>query len=238
MGARGTEGEAVNLRRELFMAALAIVSVAIGLYQVSRPDLEARFTWLDAVDLGIVLLFAADLAWRARRSGVAGRYLRRHWWELPSLVPSSVGLLLDVGGIPLLRGLRLLRVVRVLRLLRIAGVLLRFRTTAWYLLRIARRAQVLSILGVGAVIVALGALLMYAVESPYNERVATLGEAAWWTFNMVTNVAYVDFQPVTLGGRILAGLLQLCGIGFIGILAATLTNALLKEPEPERPDAP
>ena len=50
---------------------------------------------------------------------------------------------------------------------------------------------------------------------------------------MVTNVAYVDFQPATLGGRVLAGILQVWGIGFIGIFAATLTDALLTEPAPE-----
>jgi hypothetical protein len=47
--------------------------------------------------------------------------------------------------------------------------------------------------------------------------------------NMVTNVAYLDFQPITGIGRIIAGFLQMLGIAFIGIFTASMANAIIKE---------
>jgi hypothetical protein len=54
---------------------------------------------------------------------------------------------------------------------------------------------------------------------------------------LVTNVAYLDFQPVTLAGRMLAGILQLCGIAFIGVFTASLAGAIVREPGPQEGDA-
>ena len=53
---------------------------------------------------------------------------------------------------------------------------------------------------------------------------------------MFTNVAYVDFQPATTSGRVLAAVLQVCGIAFIGVFAASLAGAIVREP-PEDEDA-
>lgn len=46
---------------------------------------------------------------------------------------------------------------------------------------------------------------------------------------MFTNVAYVDFQPVTGAGRIVAGILQILGIAFIGIFVGSMANAIMQE---------
>jgi hypothetical protein len=43
----------------------------------------------------------------------------------------------------------------------------------------------------------------------------------------------LDSRPVTTGGRILAGVLQVCGIAFIGIFTASLAGAIIRD-EPER----
>ena len=51
---------------------------------------------------------------------------------------------------------------------------------------------------------------------------------------MVTNFAYLDFQPATTGGRVLAGILQVCGIAFIGIFTASLAGAIVRDPPDEK----
>lgn len=224
-----------RVQRELVISILALVSVAIGLYQLTRRDESPSFSWLDAVDLGIVAIFVADFVVQARRCGWR-LYLRRHWWELPSMIPASGILVQGVPGFSIVRGVRLVRLVRVLRLLRIVGLAVRFRRVARYVRNVARRANVLPILGVGAAIVSLGALLGYALERDTGSRLSDLGDAFWWALNMVTNVAYVDFQPATVQARVLAGVLEVAGIGFIGVFTASLAGAIVREPRPDEED--
>lgn len=59
----------------------------------------------------------------------------------------------------------------------------------------------------GAIVVVVGTLLAHALGSRANPEMATYGQALWFSFNMFTNVAYLDFQPATIGGRIVAGIL-------------------------------
>lgn len=214
--------------RDVGISALAVVSVAIGVYGLSQDE-RAAFTWLDWIDLAIVAVFWVDFVLEARRRGGFGAYSRRHWWELPSLIPPLPALVAAVPAVALVRALRLLRLVRVLALL------VRLRPAGAYVVRLARRARLDAILGVGAVIVALGSVVAYAVERGANERFAAFGDAFWWSFNMFTNVAYVDFQPATLGGRVLAGILQVAGIGFIGVFTASLAGAIVREDKAESP---
>jgi voltage-gated potassium channel len=224
------------VRRDLLIAALALVSVCIGVYQIAREPEDPGFTWLDAVDLGIVVVFALDFVWQARACGDWRAYLRRHWWELPSLIPASGVVVQGVPGLAIVRGIRLVRLVRVLRLLRLLGLAARLRRVARYVVRVARRANLAAILGAGAVVVAVGALLAFALEADANPAFASLGNAFWWSLNVFDNVAYVEFMPATLGGRLVAAALEVCGIGFIGVFTASLAGAILREPRPDEED--
>ncbi|HUR68799.1 MAG TPA: potassium channel family protein [Candidatus Thermoplasmatota archaeon] len=212
-----------QLARDLLLIGLALVSVGIGIAELSEPD-AASLRWLEIVDLAIVAVFWVDFMIESRRVGLR-LYVRTHWWELPSLIPLFPAL---IAAAP---PLALVRIVRVLRLVRVVGVLLRLRPVGAYVVRLARSARIDIILGVAAAIVAVGTVLAYAVESRANEHMASWGQALWFAFNMFTNVAYLDFQPVTLGGRVLAGFLQLCGIAFIGLFTASLASAIVKEPK-------
>lgn len=213
--------------RDVGLSALAIASVAIGIYQLSEDAPGLEMTWLDWLDLGIVTLFWVDLITEVRRVGSFGRYARSHWWELPSLIPALPVIVAVFPAAALLRALRLLRLARVV------SVLMRLRPAGAYLVRVARRARIDVILGAGAVLVLLAAILAYALESDVNEQMTTFGQAFWFAFNMFTNVAFVDYHPVTIGGRALAGVLQLCGIAFIGIFTASLAGAIIREEPPE-----
>jgi voltage-gated potassium channel len=210
-----------QLVRDLLLVTLALLSVAIGIYQISGEP-STGFTWLDALDFAIVAAFWVDFVLEARRVGYA-KYVRTHWWEVPSLIPAIPALVAAFPAVALVRALRLLRLARVI------SVLLRLRPAGAYVVRLARRARVDIILGIGAIVTLLVAVLFYLIESPANPDIATFGQATWLAFNLFTNVAYLDFQPVTLGGRLLAGLMQLCGIAFIGIFTASLAGAIMRE---------
>ena len=211
-----------QLARDLVISVLALASVGIGLSLLSEED-NRGFTWLEAIDLLIVAIFWIDFVIEIRRSGNARAYLKSHWWELPSLIPTTPALL---DAFP---GFAFLRVVRLLRLFRIVGVIMRLRPAGAFVVRVARDARLGVIFGIGAIVVFLGTLLAHGLEARVNPSMESWGQCTWFAFNLVTNVAYLDFQPVTLGGRVLAAILQICGIAFIGIFTASLAVALVRE---------
>ena len=54
-------------------------------------------------------------------------------------------------------------------------------------------------------------------------------DALWWAIVTVTTVGYGDRFPVTGGGRTVAVILMLLGIGLIGVLTATVASVFVKE---------
>lgn len=55
-------------------------------------------------------------------------------------------------------------------------------------------------------------------------KIHTYGDALWWAVTTVTTVGYGDKFPVTAGGRAVAVVLMLVGIGLIGTLTATVAS--------------
>lgn len=222
-----------QLRRDLFISLLAVVSVGIGVLELARPRVDARFTAIDALDLAIVAVFIWDFVTHARASGDWRRYARRHWYEIPSLIPITGGLVEGLDGIAVVRGVRLVRLVRVVRLLRIVGAAARLRSVRRYVGRVAERAQLVPIAAVGAGLVLVGAAAAWVAEGGSNPRMGRFSDALWWSLNLFTTVAYVDYQPRTSGGFVIGGLLQVLGIAFVGVFTASLASAILKEPGPD-----
>ena len=54
-------------------------------------------------------------------------------------------------------------------------------------------------------------------------------DAAWWTLVTITTVGYGDIYPATVGGRIVGVFLMLFGIGFLGMLTATLASTFVED---------
>jgi len=53
-------------------------------------------------------------------------------------------------------------------------------------------------------------------------------DALWWSIVTMTTVGYGDISPATLGGRIVGIVLMIFGIGFLGVLTASIASALIE----------
>ena len=82
-----------------------------------------------------------------------------------------------------------------------------------------RRAAVAISLVTIAVTVAAG-LLMRAVD---HKEFSSLGQGVWWAVQTVTTVGYGDIVPTSVGGRVIAVVVMLVGIGFITVVTAAVT---------------
>lgn len=218
-----------QLKTDLLMTALAIISISIGLHEISNPAPAIGMTFFDWIDIGIVAIFIGEFLFSIKANGGFRSTLKKRWWELPSLIPITGGMLASVDGIALVRGVRILRLIRIFRLLRIVAVTMRFKRMSHEIKHIYKRAHITALMCAVVTIVFLGTAGIFAAESHNHERFKSFHECVWWALNMFTNVAYLDFQPATGMGRIVAGLLQLFGIAFIGIFTASMANAIIKE---------
>ena len=76
----------------------------------------------------------------------------------------------------------------------------------------------------------LGAWLVMLFEgNAKGSNIHNYPDALWWAIVTVTTVGYGDRFPVTSGGRDVAVVLMLVGIGLIGVLTATVASVFIKE---------
>jgi voltage-gated potassium channel len=136
-------------------------------------------------------------------------YLKRRWVE-----PATV-------AVPPLQGWRLVGIEKMSLLLR-EGEL---RVEA-----VLRHHSLFRVLIAAAATLFLGAwLVLLFEEKAKGSNIHSYTDALWWAIVTVTTVGYGDRFPVSDGGRAVAVVLMLLGIGLIGVLTATVASVFVKE---------
>jgi voltage-gated potassium channel len=203
---------------ELPLALLALLIVPALVLENHAQSLGVReaatfLNWL------VWLAFCSEYAVKAFFAPARLRFIKEHWFDLliiclspPFLVPAAL------QGTRAVRAVRLLRLLRFVRAAAVAAMGLRMARDA------LRHRRFHYVLLATLVIVSLGAISIFALEHSTNKGIATLDDAFWWAVVTTTTVGYGDVSPVTGEGRIVAVLLMLFGIGFLGVLTATITS--------------
>lgn len=89
---------------------------------------------------------------------------------------------------------------------------------------VARKTR-LSIAAILLILYLLGALLMPLFEGP-ESMFASLPDYTWWFVVTATTVGYGDISPMTSGGRLVAMVIMLLGIGVIAVAVASLAESM------------
>ena len=200
------------------MAIIALLIVpALILEEYAKSvgvrNLAAALNWI------VWLAFCAEYLGKLALAPARLDYVRRAWFDLliialspPFLVPNA------------LEGARAVRALRLLRFVRAAAAAMIGLKEAAEAFR-HRRFHYVALTAI--VVVGLGAIGIFAVERGDNKSIATIGDAFWWAIVTTTTVGYGDVSPVTTEGRLIAVALMVLGIGFIGVLTATITSFFL-----------
>jgi voltage-gated potassium channel len=198
---------------ELVMAFLALVVVAILFVEFTRPLTEEQERILGNVDLTILIIFAIDYFYRFAKAKAKWQFVKNNIFDLIAIMPFDKAFRIA----RLARLVRLVRMARFTKLIRLFAFARRFGNT---FAGVLRTNGLIYMIIITFSIIFFGAFGILAFE-PGMEN---FGDALWWSLVTTTTVGYGDISPESTGGRILAGILMLVGIGFLGMVTASLAT--------------
>lgn len=177
------------------------------------PLLAGPFLWdlsvaevalLSSLNLIIWIAFAADLGVKVVLSTHRIAYLKSHWLDVL------------IVAIPFFRPLRIIQ-------------LLVYGSRAFQGSRRLSNTDFVIVYAFGALIIA--TTVIVAFERDSGSRLAEFPDALWWGVVTVTTVGYGDITPETVGGRIIAALLMIVGIGLFSFVTANVASRISRTDE-------
>ena len=213
----------------LNVAALILGSVE-GIYQAA----PGAFRWFEAASVALFSLEYGLRIWVCTAGpggpGAAGGRLRFALSpvmliDLAAILPFYLFLLAGMGGM----GSPGFRVVRLLaRAARLGRYSRGLRTLAAAFQ--SRAGELLSVLLVmGVLLVLASAVMFFAENAAQPEKFASIPAAMWWSVITLTTVGYGDVAPVTVAGRVVAGVIAILGVGLFAIPAGILGSGFVEQ---------
>lgn len=197
----------------VFISVLALISVIFLILELFGKISLAEQPF-QAIDTGILLIFATDYAVRFFRSDDKRTFFKSNIPDLLAIIPFS----------SIFSAFRMFRMFRALRASRFLKLTRFVRTGAFVSVIWRRFGNVLKTNGFIYVLYAnLFMILCSSVVMMYVEKMA-FPDALWWCFVTCTTVGYGDIAPSSAIGRIVAVLLMIFGIGMLGMLTGAITT--------------
>jgi voltage-gated potassium channel len=214
---RGSPGDRASLLVDrLIIALIAVNLVAVALESV--PSLAARYgVAFAAIEYASLVIFTVEYALRIwvavehapyrRGSGLASRlrYIVSGYGivDLISVLPFWFGFLLPSD----------LRVVLVLRMIRFFKIA-RYSTAMRSLLDVLYGATLMA------------AAVMHLVEGHVQpDKFGTIPDAMWWAIVTLGTIGYGDVVPVTIAGKLVAGVTIVFGLVMIALPVGIIATA-------------
>lgn len=216
-----------------------LVAVSIQVLETEPLLYGPHETWFHVADTLVGIVFVLDVLLRflvcdrdSRYRGFRGRlrYIRqiRVLIDLLAILPFLICPWSDWIKANDLAFLRLVIAMEILLSARLGRLSL-----ALHALRAAlrsRKEEMLLSLGLAFGVMVLTATGLYLVEGQAQpQSFGSIPRALWWSLETLTTVGYGDVLPITVIGKVLAGIAALVGIGIIaiptGILAASFSQA-------------
>ncbi|MCF8020727.1 MAG: potassium channel family protein [Vallitaleaceae bacterium] len=199
------------------MMFLALLAVSLFIVESTIDLNENSKIIISQLDTAVLIIFTIDYFTRLLITKDKIVFIKKNIFDLIAIIPFST----------VFRIARVARIARISRLLKITKFV---RMTVWlnkykkFVFAFFRTNGLIYVITITVLVNISGAIIYSKVE---NQNIL---DSIWWSFVTTTTVGYGDMSPVTLTGRIIAGILMLVGIGCIGMLTGTIATFFLKLP--------
>jgi voltage-gated potassium channel len=232
---QGPVGDRASWLVGRLLVLLIVINLAAMTLQ-SVPSLEARYrTLFWAIEICSLILFSAEYLLRLWVAAEQASHIRlsparariRFAFsfdgivDLVAVLPFWIALLFSID----LRFILVLRVVRFLKLVR-HSTAMRSLLDAIY----TERRALLGSLVILAGTTTIAASIMYLVERDAQpEKFGTIPDAMWWAIVTLGTVGYGDTVPITIPGKLVAGVTILFGLMMVALPVGIIASAFANE---------
>jgi len=228
------EGDKSTLLERALSVVIFIAIALMVLY--TEPHIRHHLkAWMQPIDFIIFLIFIAEYILRICYCGRLRKYKgfkgKIKYIFSPLAIADLLAILPNIlffvaEDLVLFRLIRLFRMLRIIRLVQRNRPLVLFAESI-----IASWPQLAASLVVTVFMLFLSSILLYFVEGNVQpEAFGSIPRAMWWAMATLTTVGYGDVYPITVIGKICAGVVALVSIGVValpaGIIAANFSKKL------------
>jgi voltage-gated potassium channel len=202
------KGKPVRSQRiRVILSLLTIASVLVVFVDILYPLTSTQRLVLRTFDLGVVVILALDFVARLRSSEDKRKFILKHLYEFPAMVPLFLTGTADSTSF--LYYVRLIALFRVIRLYNIMSYV--------------DGSELIILASMSAICVIFGGFAIFIFEAGApDSTIQSIPDAMWWSVETITTVAYGEYYPVTPEGKIVASIMMFAAIAFLWTFVGAL----------------
>lgn len=198
------------------VVVFSLVVVVMTLLQLTLP-LTPRLNYIfNQLDILIWLFFFTDYVVRLIRSENKRAFIFKHKIDLLVIIPFF-------SFYRLFRLIRIAEFIPLLRFTKVVKATVMLSTFSKQMGKFFKTNNLHYVVLATVIVVLLGAGGMSLVEG------FSFKDSLWWSIVTLTTVGYGDIVPKTGIGRVIASVVMLTGIGFLGGLTGTISTYFLNK---------
>jgi voltage-gated potassium channel len=203
----------------IIMAFLSLAIAAILIIQLTLRLSYSTETFFTNMAHIIWIIFVIDFVVRFFISHNKKLFIKNNIIDLISIIPFH-GFFMLLSNLGILHFGKYIVLLKLVMALRIFAIIKRSNSNFYRFMRTNNFSYTLFI--------TLIMIFLSSVSMSYFEH-WNIGDSLWWSIVTVTTVGYGYICPKTFSGRIIASILMIFGIGFIGSLTSTLSTYFIKK---------
>jgi len=143
--------------------------------------------------------------------------------DLLAILPFFIPFIFPVD-LRVLRSLRIIRLFRIFKINRytdsLSNIALVFKN---------KKYDLLSSFFIVSLLMIISSVIMYSLENESQPEVfSNAFSGLWWAVATFTTVGYGDIFPITLGGKVMAGIIAVLGIGLVAVPTGIISSGFIE----------